>query len=243
MSKLVTRDLKASFSTWRFFNVEQTHLGQHQRNLEILYTQSWPTLMETDVIFEVICESVCSFHWKWPLNIFLCLLSKANWNSLWPLCGLWKGEVGTENKSFRALTHIPVYKSTVNNHIFIYVISRTALWPQVWFWTKQNIVASGIYCCVWTSSTYSHWWWDVLSQHRCLQPDPSEANGNHSDSLEAYHLQNTLACSKVGHYLAVVLRVNWSIKIPAALLQLKAAPTVSNQPVSMSMSETSRVLV
>lgn len=91
---------------------------------------------------------------------------------------------------------------------------------------------------------YNHWWWDVLSQHWCLLPDPSEVKSNHSDSLETSHLYNTLACSKVGHYLAVVLRVNWSIKIPAALLQLKAALTISNQPVSLSLtSDTSRVLV
>lgn len=46
MGKLVPIDLKAAFSTWQFFNVEQTDLGQHQRTLEILCTQSWPPLME-----------------------------------------------------------------------------------------------------------------------------------------------------------------------------------------------------
>lgn len=41
-----------------------------------------------------------------------------------------------------------------------------------------------------------------------------------------------------------VVRVNWSIKIPAALLQLKAALAVSDQPVSLSCtSETCRVLI
>lgn len=45
-------------------------------------------------------------------------------------------------------------------------------------------------------------------------------------------------------HLPMVLRVNWSIKIPTALLQLKAALNISGQAVSPSFtSETRRVLV
>lgn len=63
---------------------------------------------------------------------------------------------------------------------------------------------------------------------------PSESKHNYPVSCETSYLSDTLACSKVGHNLVSpgMSRVNWSIKIPAALLLLVAALAGLKQPVS-----------
>lgn len=82
--------------------------------------------------------------------------------------------------------------------------------------------------------------WDALPLDGRLKRGPSESQHNYPVSCETSYLSDTLACCKVGHNLVSpgMSRVNWSIKIPAALLQLVAALAGLKQPVSPGHAST-----